>query len=145
MAQLFSLGDHTGNNDHKKYMWVKKSPEQQKRESQKSRILSSIGLAAIIFLGCVFTNGGGIGYALRGTYFKHELHEIIDSIPFALLSGLIVGLIGYWLLQRKNENQLVMICQKCEKTKFGDGNLSCLCGGHFEDIKNMKWIENQKA
>jgi hypothetical protein len=125
-------------------MWVKKSQKEIQKQSQKSRILASLGVAAIIFLGSVFTNGGGIGYAVRGTYFIHHLYEIIDNIPIALLIGLIVWLIGYWLLPRQNTNQVVMFCLKCESTKFDDGNLNCLCGGHFENIVTMKWVENSE-
>ncbi len=137
VAQFKPLGDITIIN-----MWVKKPPEElKKRQRQKSRILGSLGLGIIIFLGCVFTNGGGIGYALRGTYFKLHLYEIIDSIPIALLIGLIVGLMGYWLLPKETTNQVVFICPKCENTKFYDGNLNCQCGGHFENILTMKWVE----
>ena len=91
---------------------------------------------------CVFTNGGGIGYVRTGSFFKHHLYDMVDSVPIALLISTITGLISYWLLFRENPSPKgVLLCQKCEKTKFDDGILDCPCGGHFEDIQTMKWIK----
>jgi len=123
-------------------MWVKKSPEElQKPSSKKRRLLGSFVLGTMIFLGCVFTNGGGIGYMRTGSFFKHHLYDMVDSVPIALLISTITGLISYWLLFRENPSpNRVLLCPKCEKTKFDDGILDCPCGRHFEDIQTMKWV-----
>jgi len=104
--------------------------------------LGHLRLGTIIFLGCVFTNGGGIGYVRTGAYFKHQLSDMVDSVPSALLISTITGLISYWFVFRNYTSPKgdALICPKCEKTKFDDGTLDCPCGGHFEDIKTMKWV-----
>jgi len=123
-------------------MWVKKSPDELRKSfSKKRRILGALALGTMIFLMCVFTNGGGIGYVRTRAYFKHQLSDIVDSVPIALLISTITGLISYWLLFRENPSPNgVLLCPKCEKTKFDDGKLPCECGGHFEDIQTMKWV-----
>jgi hypothetical protein len=33
----------------------------------------------------------------------------------------------------------VMICPKCEVTKYDDNMTECSCGGHFEKLEEMKY------
>jgi hypothetical protein len=134
--------------DFKKYtiiMWVKeviRRKERIVRESQKKRLLWSILIAVIFTLGFTFTYGG-IGAAQRGTYFK-PTYEIVQSLPTALITGIIFGLIFYFILL-KNSEIITLVCPQCEKIKENDGMLTCECGGHFEDIKTMKWVEDKKG
>ena len=126
-------------------MWVKKSPEELRKPfSKKRRLLGALAIGTIIFLGCVFTNGGVVGYVRTGVFFKRHIYEMVDSIPSALLTSLIVGLIAYRFLFSENPPpQDTLMCPMCEKTKFDDGSYSCSCGGHFEDIGTMKWVEEK--
>jgi hypothetical protein len=39
------------------------------------------------------------------------------------------------------KRKIVMICPRCEAAKNEDGDYSCACGGHYEDIRTMKWVE----
>ncbi len=103
-------------------------------------------MAGFIFLGGVFTYGGGMGYVRTGGFFRRHLYEMFDSIPCALLIGLIVGLIAYGFLFRENPPpQSTLMCSKCETTKFEDGDYECPCGGHFVDINTMKWVEDKSS
>jgi ribosomal protein L37E len=34
-----------------------------------------------------------------------------------------------------------MICMKCGAAKYADDSLQCKCGGHFEEMRNLKWVE----
>ena len=37
-----------------------------------------------------------------------------------------------------------VICLKCDKAKFKDKILVCSCGGEFEDIENLQWVEDSR-
>jgi hypothetical protein len=34
-----------------------------------------------------------------------------------------------------------VICPNCETTKYDDGIMGCSCGGQFEILSQMKWVE----
>jgi hypothetical protein len=125
-------------------MWVKKSPEELRKSfSKKRRLLGALAFGTMLFLMCVFTNGKG--WVRTGSFFKHQLSDMVNSVPIALLISTITGLISYWLLFRETPSPNgVLLCQKCEKTKFDDGTLDCPCGGHFEDIQTMKWVTHSE-
>ena len=122
-------------------MWVKKSPEElQKPMPQRNRILGASAIAAVVFIG-ITTFGGIYCYGATGHFF-HTLDVIVDRTPIGLLISMIVGSLIYWLSGRKTappQGELLM-CPKCEKTKFDDEVLDCPCGGSFEHLQTMKLV-----
>ena len=129
--------------DFQKYtiiMWVKDVTKRKGSmlSASKKRIIWSALIAIIFTLGFTFTYGG-IGAAQRGTYFK-PTYEILQSLPTALITGIVVGLVFYFILFQNSE-MVTLVCPQGGKVKEDDGMLPCECGGHFEDIKTMKWVE----
>ncbi len=127
-------------------MWVKKSKEEpQKSMSQKSRMRASLSVAALCFI-LITTFRGIIGYGATGQLF-HYFYEIADRTPVALLISSAIGLTIYWLSGKKSAAPKgeTLMCPKCEATKFDDGDYECPCGGHFEDLNTMKWVEDKSS
>ena len=133
-------------------MWIKKTQkeieeakiqnEQTKKKGYKiARIVLSVGLGGLITIGCTFLHGR-MGVGMYGTNIVGE-SELAARFPIALIIGIIIGVIIY--LTPLPKSKQTFVCPKCETVKTDDGEYTCSCGGHFENIVSMKWIENQKA
>jgi hypothetical protein len=73
----------------------------------------------------------------------------LDIFPSSQVSGF-VGLAvavfilpaasyDVWRTQRRSRRTL--ICDKCGVVKSLDGQPKCACGGHYEPLAAMKWVE----
>lgn len=121
-------------------MWVKKSPEElQKPFPIKRRLLGALALGSFVFIGS--TTFGGIYYYGATGHLFCSFQEMASRTPLGLLFSIIVGSLFYWFSGRKSPSPKgVLLCQKCEKTKFDDGILDCPCGGSFENLQTMKLV-----
>jgi hypothetical protein len=54
--------------------------------------------------------------------------------------------IVYGVLYAYSESQRdrAWICTACERTKRPDAVHSCVCGGAFQDLLSVKWVEENK-
>ena len=62
-----------------------------------------------------------------------------------LISFVVFFVLYFWQLYTKRpimEGTPVFICTTCFKTKLFDNNLSCECGGEFENVDGMKWVDD---
>lgn len=133
-----------------KGMWVPKTAEELKTAKQRShkKYKRTISLSVLGIVAAITFFRGGIEAATKGSYFVP-----LDEIPGRFVNTLIV-LLSIVLLslifgtRRSNpddeEGELALVCPKCERVKAWDGYLPCECGGHFEDIRTMKWVEGSK-
>ena len=68
------------------------------------------------------------------------------GLPVSFLGSFVAFFIFYfWQLYTKKpikEGPPVFMCTSCFKTKLFDNNLSCECGGKFEKIDVMKWVDD---
>ena len=122
-------------------MWVKKSPEELRKPSPiKRRLLGALALGSFVFIGS--TTFGGIYYYGATGHLFCSFQEMASRTPLGLLFSIVLGSWFYWFSGRKSPSPKgdALICPKCEKTKFDDGTMYCPCGGHFEDIQTMKWV-----
>ena len=121
-------------------MWVNDITKEKrtKRTQRKMRFLSAAAGTLTIILIFTFSRGS-IGVATTGRFLKPS-YEILPQFPVAVIGGIICGIIIYYLSGEKKKT-LTLVCPKCEKIKEDDGIIPCECGGHFEDIKTMKWVE----
>ncbi len=53
--------------------------------------------------------------------------------------------VGTFLLMMyaRESPKITLVCHECGKVKVDDGFTSCSCGGHYVDIKTMKWVEDK--
>jgi len=88
---------------------------------------------------------GGIEAATKGSYLVP-----FDEIPVRFTDAMFVGIVIFilcWIIELRYPRPLdpnkepTLVCPKCEKVKEWDGMLPCKCGGHFEDIQTMKWMD----
>ena len=83
---------------------------------------------------CLF---GGQAIARRGRATV-PLDELLLRLPFGVVAGIIWSVVIYkWERKRLP----MMICPKCEATKYEDGTIQCSCGGHFEMMEVMKYVD----
>lgn len=62
--------------------------------------------------------------------------EILPRLPGTIALGAVFGLLSYIFNQRKKPT---VVCPKCGTVKYADDSPQCSCGGHFENIDDMKW------
>ena len=68
-----------------------------------------------------------------------------DEIPSRILGSLVVGAIaGIFIYFYKSKKAPRVVCPKCGVTKDLDASPRCECGGHFENLEEMKWVEGAK-
>ena len=124
-------------------MWVNKTPgeivaDNSKKPTNCGKWMVYALVGFFLLLPVVF-NIGRLSY--RPGPFVRSYHQIMDVLPGVLilyiLAIIMLQFVGWPKLQKKR----VFICPKCEAAKNDDGNYSCSCGGHFVDIKTMKWVE----
>ena len=122
-------------------MWIKRTPaeiaeEQRRRRRTRLRGAAFFGAFAAIVVTFLFS---GREASRRGLY-TIPASEIFARVPGAMLFGLICSLVWFkW--QRKRP---MMICPKCETTKYEDDTFECSCGGRFENMDEMKYVGRNK-
>ena len=130
-------------------MWVKKTKEEEKRDSYHSKCKKIIGVIGVMIFGVIISSffRGWAEAATCGSYLVPS-DEVMGRLPGSLRG---VGLIGIifltiYLICRATVStppKSVMLCPRCEAAKDDDGNYDCSCGGRVVDIKTMKWIEDK--
>jgi len=125
-------------------MWVKKTAEELKQEelSEAKRkfplfyvLIGSLVITAIMaglgFLGSRFVESPAPLYTIE---------ELPLYLPFFFIFGFILC---SCIALSKQKARKTVICPKCEKSKFADDNNQCDCGGQFEHISILKWVDNK--
>ena len=73
--------------------------------------------------------------------------QIYERLPIAIFWGVSTGLLIYFVYNREYQREKpTFVCIKCGATKVADADSSskCECGGDFESVRNMKWIDDPK-
>ena len=118
-------------------MWIKRSEAElveERRRERRSRLRWALLFGAFVLLLVTFFFGGP--EAFRRGRFTVPVAEILSRFPFAIAAGAISSFVSY-KCERKRP---MMICPKCEATKYDDGATQCSCGGHFETMDSMKYV-----
>lgn len=126
-------------------MWIKKTPQEIAADDfGKSSVTGRwivYGLLGVFLMIPVFFNFGRLAW--RPGPFVRSMDDVMKSLPSMLFIYLVVVIFMQFfkipILKKK-----VLICPKCEAAKNDDGDDSCPCGGHFVDIRTMKWVEDSK-
>jgi hypothetical protein len=121
-------------------MWVNKSPEELIQKKQKDRINSlwaTSCLGFLAFLSSLF---------IFGKYSDRVGLVPIDEIPKRIIPSVIVAIVIIFLIQRfLFKKKTESICPKCGTTKMSDVVKLCRCGGNFEDLETMKWVDEVES
>jgi len=113
-------------------MWVKRSPKELVRANRRKK-----------FGAPIFVISFATFLAILGV-FKTDYWESVPSEgrwsrwPNLFLSGLFVGVLCLILKPRSQ-----VICPKCGRIERKDPFTKCECGGCFEKIEEMKWIDEK--
>jgi len=112
-------------------MWVKRTESEMAAErlrQRHSRLQVAMAYGGFITIATAFYYGWSWG--------RHRFAVPASQIPLcAVLSGVIMTLLYY----KFHRERPVMICPKCEVTKYDDNMTECSCGGHFEKLEEMKY------
>jgi len=120
-------------------VWIKKTAAeiadgQQKKRRQ--RVQSAMLFAILTTVPMIFIFG--FWQAAESGRMLVPLRAIPGRVLTVLPVGIILGILYYALLSRKIP---VMICPKCGASKNRDSVATCECGGMFENLDTMKWVE----
>jgi hypothetical protein len=119
-------------------MWVKRTESEiteERRQQRQNRLRSAVvfGVLVTIFTTCFF---GREEAGRRGGRFTVPAYELPQRLHFSIPCGVLVA----FLFPMFGRKRPVMICPKCEVTKYDDSVAGCSCGGHFEKIEEMKYV-----
>ena len=67
--------------------------------------------------------------------------EYLQRASYWGVAFLIIRLIWPSIFRDKSNT---IMCDKCNKTKAFDSNLTCVCGGHFYNLDKFEWIEEKE-
>jgi len=129
-------------------MWIKKTPRkiEETLNEEANKPQSSGRWVVYILLGVflmipVFFNVDRLSW--RPGPFVRSFDDVMQRLPimvfFFLAVIIVMQIFKFPVLKRK----LVLICPKCEAAKNDDSDYQCPCGGHFVDIRTMRWIEDE--
>jgi hypothetical protein len=63
---------------------------------------------------------------------------IIDRMRNALILAPIIGLFFFFVSKSKKQH---FACKKCGALKSAGDSDKCVCGGDYEDCRNLKWVK----
>ena len=125
-------------------MWIKRSVEEKRAyiaERRRNRVyLAIIATIAVTIAFSLFRSGREAADTGR-SYFITVMSDIPVRVPRAFIAGVFVGVVILLVYGR----QSTLICSSCGESKRADGKMSCACGGHFRDIRDIKWIMRTSA
>jgi hypothetical protein len=122
-------------------MWVKKSPEELAVGTCLIRSMRALLVFLFTASMIAFLRAGNVDHPNQ---LFNPSYLIVQNIPTALFFGIIGALVFYYIDFRNEKKCQVLVCSKCEKVKDWDGIIPCDCGGQFEDIRKLKWVEIPK-
>jgi len=117
-------------------MWVKRTEseiaeERQRQRRRHSRNALLAGALLMVMVTCTF----GWAQGGHGGRFLVPPAKYSSRLPTAVVAGIVAALAFY----KWERDRPMMICPKCEVTKYQDDVRECSCGGHFEIMENMKY------
>jgi hypothetical protein len=118
-------------------MWVKRTPEEMadvaiREKRRRVRVAFAVGL--FVLLVATFTHGKGKRRSQGLLVSRQEVPgRLVFSVPFCI----VLGAVAYWI--NPGRRKPMVVCPKCEATKYADSVSVCDCGGVFEDMDTMKW------
>ncbi len=128
-------------------MWVKKT----EKEIQKEKVHRYIDIRKpLICFGVIFLVTSSLTWFSYERYptpyfeilpFVEYLHEYI---PFAAFLGIVAFVVGYiWNIKFSSYPFLdeKVICIECSKKRSSKFYLNCTCGGTFNKISEIKWVD----
>ncbi len=119
-------------------MWEKRQPEEVlevRRYRKRHRVKGAIVFGALITLGTSLSFGWREA-GDRGRFLV-PAQEILTRLPMTIAFGTLAGLLSYIVDKRKKPT---VVCSKCGTVKHAGDSARCSCGGHFENIEEMKWV-----
>jgi hypothetical protein len=111
-------------------MWIKKSAQELTSQRRSRRLASSLCALLALSFGCIF----GL------SFFRFNL-----PLGARILALLAAAMVIFLQSRRAHELRIlseVWICGQCNRVKRHDDQATCLCGGRFISMPEMKWLEN---
>jgi len=126
-------------------MWVKKTAEEiakTRRPTRRGQLIVALCTGVLFTLILIFqSDETGSKYLPAAP--PHLTSK--DEIPSRILGSLVVGAIAtIFICFYKSKKVPQVVCPECGVTKDQDASPKCECGGHFESLDEMKWVEKAK-
>lgn len=120
-------------------MWIRRSPEEivQARAYYQRARMREAGIVWLLSCLIVLVLRGGFEVA-HGGGFLVPLDELANRLPRAIL----LSFAGAVLFFFYRSNRTVFICPKCDEVRSTTDSQDCPCGGHFEKLEEIKWIDD---
>ena len=123
-------------------MWIRRTvPETA--EARDRRCREDVWHSALfgLFGAVLVTFIHGWKEANRTGLFLVPFDEIVRRLPYALLSGILVAVAYYWIESREK----TYVCITCGAVKSKHDPTNCACGGTFENILRLRWVDDPLA
>lgn len=126
-------------------MWQRKTKKELKKVHRR-RLIETLGMP--LFLGILNAPVIFIVSLTTGGWWDPgpvSLAEAAVRAPTAFVVGFLVGcliMVGELLTTGGMGVPWAYVCPKCGRTKGYTGSLDCPCGGHFEPMREWKWVED---
>ena len=126
----------------RKGRWVRCTPQDADVVRHRERVArlraAVLGACGWILLVTFIRGGGEQGWQTAG--FVVGLGDAPARLPYAVAAG--AGFAILYLVTDRGRRKGIVVCRKCEQAKYADGGADCPCGGQFENIQEMKWVED---
>lgn len=118
-------------------MWVRKSPQEVSESKWRChwrRVTDALGYGLLAGIARLFISGG----RLHGIELHFSIGDIRSDAFSAVILGAFTAIVLYLFELLKHKR---VVCPRCGKTEDKGNSGLCSCGGHFENLDDMKWEE----
>jgi hypothetical protein len=125
-------------------MWILKTKEELKKEKRKNRsILVPVGFSILIFLGGLIDAIVFRDTKVLGLDFGYIFLLLIASVVLGMLLWFLILTGRRIFVSNIFDSTPTVVCLICNKKKTNDDHMNCECGGRFEFMENLKWVDSK--
>jgi hypothetical protein len=118
-------------------MWIRMSDQELVDARKKRKRADRTIVCGVALMGTVIVSA--TPRIKSGDPHLASLNEFLANYAVFFLPTLVLVAIVYYLGKRGRRREV--ICPKCDSTKYDDGLMHCSCGGEFDYLAEMKWVE----
>ena len=110
-------------------MWIRKSPQELKKERRLRRLGAGFGALCLALLLFVF----GLPHA--------GYHMPVGFRIVALMAAGVMLLAWHQRARWRRAQSTVWVCEECNVVSANKEPATCACGGKLRSLSEMKWLE----
>ncbi len=124
-------------------MWTYESLEKVEQDKKRRQVKCFLTISLLMFISLVLSDKMGLYGWYHIAPAPKTWSEIFGQVHVYLCFSFIAGLFALYFEEMNSDKN--MICLKCGKSKERDDKTLCKCGGQFEYLHKLKWVDDKRT